>query len=166
MMTTREWAGLVGALVFLVGCAETSGPAPRLDLRARWIPDSTAVLAHAYHSGFTQSSRAIVSDAAAWATAWSQFRGSLEPAPSLPVVDFDADVVIVAALGPRPTGGYDIRIDSVANHGGTVVYVTTLAPGPTCITTQAFTSPAVLVRLPRPADAVAFQDRDVVIECP
>ncbi len=164
MMTTRELAGLVG-LVLLAGCAEGSGPAPRLDLRARWIPDSAAVVAHAYNTGFTQSSRAVVKDAAAWAAAWSQFRGSVEPEPSLPVVDFDADVVIVAALGPRPTGGFDIRVDSVASHGGTVVYVTTFAPGQTCITTQAFTSPAVLVRLPRPAEPIAFQDRDVVFQC-
>jgi hypothetical protein len=74
--------------------------------------------------------------------------------------------VLVVALGQRATGGFDIRVDSVAQfQGGTVVYITTTAPGPACITTQAFTQPAEAVRVTQPREPIVFQQRDVLTDC-
>ncbi len=157
--------GAATALVLGLGCRDTTGPGAFLDLNAPWVPDSTSVLASSGYTGFDGSVRAVLGDVQTWAVVWNEFVGSIQPKPSLPAVDFTADWVLVVALGSRPTGGYGIRVDSVANHGGTVVYVTTIAPGPLCAVTQLVTSPAQLVRLPRPPEPITFQDRNVATDC-
>jgi hypothetical protein len=130
------------------------------------MPDSAATVAHEYYSGLTDAARLVITDAAGWASAWGQLYAPYQPQPALPEVDFAAQSVLVAALGERSTGGYDIRIDSVLRfEGGTIVYVTTAAPGQNCVTTQALSQPAHLVRLARPVQPVVFQTRASVREC-
>ena len=123
--------------------------------------DSLTVLGYSLNSGFSDSIRAVVRDTQTWASVWRQFGGAAPP----PQVDFAKDWVLLAALGTRRTGGYGIRVDSLGFHGGTVVNVSTIAPGSTCPTTQGWTSPALLVRVPRLPEPVIFQDHAVVTNC-
>jgi len=150
------------AVVLAVGCREATSPKRvELGLQLPWVPEPTAVIFHGYHSGATSAMRAVVADEQAWAATWAQLTGGLQP----PIVDFTNDVVLVAALGQRFSGGFDIRIDSLAFHGGTVAYVTTSAPGPTCFTTQAVTSPLYVVRVSQTLEPITFHDSSVVIDC-
>lgn len=140
-----------------------------LDFGARvslWMPDSAATVAHEYYSGLTGAARLVITNAADWASAWAQVYAPYQPQPGRPEVDFAVQSVLVTALGERSTGGYDIRIDSVLRfEGGSVVYVTTAAPGQHCITTQALSQPAHLVRLARPVPPVVFQTQALVRDC-
>jgi len=123
--------------------------------------DSLVVLGYSLTAGFADSVRAVVSDTLTWASVWKQFGG----ANPLPQIDFAQNRVLLVALGTRPTGGYGIRVDSLAYLGGTVVHVSTIAPGPTCPTTQGLTSPAELVRVPQLPEPIVFQDHAVVTDC-
>jgi len=138
--------------------AGRSGPA--------WQPDSAAILLHQYTSGLRAASRSVVTDPVSWATVWERIHSPALPQPRRPAVDFSSDAVLVASLGERVTGGFDIRVDSVLSSGGwTAVYVTTSSPGHGCQVPQEVTQPVQAVRLPRPRGAVYFEDRAVVVEC-
>jgi hypothetical protein len=156
-------------LALCTGCRDAAGPTVT-DLGSRtavWVPDSAAVLGHAYYSGYAIATHAVVSDRFTWAATWERFWGSLEPKPPVPTVDFATERVLLVALGGRYSGGYDIAVDSVVGYqGGATVYITGRSPGQGCFVTAALTAPAQLVLLPRPVEPVAFQERDVATPCP
>lgn len=151
-----------------LGCLDAlSPPFDGPALGARVSVDFPVPVAHEYSSGIGDPARLIIADSATWAAIWAQVFAGLQPRPGLPAVDFRTQRVLLAALGQRNTGGYDIRIDSVVGFTlGTVAYVTTTAPGGNCATTQALTQPVDLVRLaPPPVAPVAFAQRAVVRDC-
>ena len=156
------------ALLAALSCRDVSSPRV-IDLGGRvagWVPDSAAVLAHEDYSGFGDSTRTVVTDAGSFSAIWAQLWSGFEPKPPQPPVDFSNDVVLVVALGGRPSGGYGITIDSVVGFSaGTVVYLTTAAPGRTCGVTDLFTQPAELVRLLQPRAPILFLEHGVVASC-
>ena len=63
-------------------------------------------------------------------------------------IDFDANDLVIVALGEQSTGGYSITIESIQLQGGELAVTgKASAPGPDAITTQALTYPysAVLI---------------------
>ncbi len=166
---TRSLSAFVGVATcaLVLGCETPSAPKDiaALGLRlAAWQPDSGATLAHEYYSGDVGAQRTVVANAFTWAAVWAQVYGDNS---SPPAVDFGTDRVLVAALGQHATGGFDIRIDSIAQfEHGTVAYVTTVAPGSSCFTTAALTQPVHILRVPADlAQDVMFEDQVVVHEC-
>jgi len=131
---------------------------------AAWQPDSGATLAHGFYNSAVDPERAVVADSLTWAAVWAQVTS---PTSALPAVDFTTYRVLVAALGERSSGGYDIRIDSIAQfERGNVAYVTTIAPGSTCGTTQALTQPLHILRVPADlAQDLVWDNRAVVRDC-
>ncbi|HEV8357634.1 MAG TPA: protease complex subunit PrcB family protein [Gemmatimonadales bacterium] len=108
----------------------------------------------------------VVGDPAAWRALWDGVTWGVSPEPPLPAVDFSRDLVLVAAMGRRPTGGYAVTIDSVYRHErGTAAYVTETEPGTGCITTQALTAPAVGVTVPKEVAPIQFVVRRAVHDC-
>jgi hypothetical protein len=168
MVVRLAAVGAAFTLALCAGCRDGASPAVA-DLGPRvsaWVPDSAAVLGHAYYSGFATATHAVVSDGLRWAATWNQFWGTLEPKPPASSVDFATERVLLVALGMRFSGGYDIAVDSVVGYqGGTTVYLTGRSPGQGCIVTGALSAPAQLVRVPRPPEPVTFQQRDVVTPC-
>ncbi len=166
-LTSCPFPSLLVTAVSL-GCLDASSPpfgAPAFGTRV--AVDSPVPVAHEYYSGLGDPARLVIADSATWAAIWAQVYAALQPRPSLPAVDFRTEQVLLAALGQRNTGAYDIRIDSVVRFTlGSVAYVTTTAPGRNCVTTQALTQPVELVRLaPPPVAPVAFAQRAVVRDC-
>ena len=88
---------------------------------------------------------------------WNMAYGSQLSLPPIPPINFGRESVLGFFLGARPTGGYGIEVRDVTTEGGEY-YVNVLVrePGPDTITTQAITSPWVLVRVPRPNIDVAW----------
>jgi len=156
------------ATALSLGCLDASTPplgAPAFG--ARVAAASPVPIAHAYSSGLGAPARLVIADSATWAAIWAQVYAGLQPRPSLPAVDFGTQRVLLAALGQRNSGAYDIRIDSVVRFtSASVAYLTTTAPGRNCVTTQALTQPVDLVRLaPPPVAPVAFEQQAVVRDC-
>jgi hypothetical protein len=140
-------------------------PAPRT--AASMPVDSSATLFHAYQTGYGEPTTLVLRDRAAWEGAWGRLhRGG--GAPAAPAVDFAREMVLVVALGERPSGGYDVAIDAVAPDvagGGATVRYTAREPGEGCMSTQALTSPAIAVRAARVAGAVRFERHVVRSPC-
>jgi hypothetical protein len=151
------------ALAVLLGCG--GDPAPGLSLS-----DGSATferLGPWHYTGLDAPRRAVIATAAAWHTAWQELFARQTPAPELPAVDFDTDVVVLVAMGTRASGGYGIAVDDVARADGVIrVRVTETAPGSGCGVTLALTQPAdaVIVRGGQ-GYAVQFVERESVRSC-
>jgi len=119
------------------------------------------------NSGIFASERILIRDVESWRATWAEIFQGHSSAPELPQVNFAQEMVVVAALGSRPTGGFGILIDGANEAGsdGTLIRVRTIAPGPRCGTTQAFTAPVDLARLARREGEVRFVDRAEVHTC-
>ena len=99
----------------------------------------------------------LISDETDWQRVW-QLVGSDR---RMPEINFATRSVIVVYQGLKPTGGWSILVDKVRRVGPTlVVGVREQKPGPGDITTDALTSPFVVVSIPRLPGGVtvAFED--------
>lgn len=93
----------------------------------------------------------IVKSRQAWEELWreleprtSRKQGQTVPNP-LPGFDFQRSVLIIAAMGTRPTGGYSVEISSVVETSQRIVVtVAEQSPGSKCVTTQSFTYPIAI----------------------
>jgi hypothetical protein len=121
----------------------------------------------ATYTGIDEPLRILVRTQREWQDLWSRLGANRIPRPSPAPVDFSEEVVVVAAMGTRPTGGHAIRIDSVRYSKDTLwVEVTSVVPGPTCVTTQALTAPVAAVAVERrPNVEGRFIDREEIQTC-
>lgn len=79
---------------------------------------------------------------------WNQGHGNQLHLPSVPVINFQQESVIAIYLGSKPTGGYSIDVNDVVIEDGEVyIDITIYEPSATDFTTQAFTSPWVMIRV-------------------
>jgi hypothetical protein len=130
-------------------------------------PPELALLPYRHTSGLTERERIVVRDASTWAALWPRILGSHRPMPPVPSVDFAREMVVVASMGTRSSGGYTIAIDSVFVARDTLrVVVREQSPGPRCGTTAALTMPVALARLERSELPVSFISRAAVRDCP
>jgi protease stability complex PrcB-like protein len=110
--------------------------------------------------------RLVVRDDAAWAAAWARLHRGDAAAPPRPAIDFAKEMVLVAALGMRRTGGFVATISRAELAGGVMrVEVLERQPGAGCMTTQALTYPVALARVARHDGEVEFTDRVAVADC-
>lgn len=113
-----------------------------------------------------QPERLVISTSQEWEAYWLRFSGSVSPTPPTPNVDFSAERVATAAMGSRSTGGFNISVREVSgDNEGIYVVVVETSPGPSCLVTQAFTAPAVAVRVPGDGRPVVFVEETVVQDC-
>lgn len=119
------------------------------------------------YSGIEGPRRTVVRDADAWAELWSEMAGDREPKSEPPPVDFASHMVIVAAMGTRPTGGFSIAIERVYQSAERLfVEVRERAPSANCMVTQALTQPADAVVVPRSDLPVSFAESKEIRDCP
>ena len=117
-------------------------------------------------SGYEQPTTLVVRDREAWQSAWSQVSRGRNPVPPLPSIDFSTQMIVVAALGAKPTSGYAVEFTgaSVSNDIVTVE-ATSVSPGTRCVTLQVITYPVDIARLPRRDGAVQFHFTPSVTSC-
>jgi hypothetical protein len=119
-----------------------------------------------YNSGLTERGEQVVRDAGAWSSLWSRMTARNRATP-LPPVDFGREMVLVAAMGQRPSGGHAVTIERVDDAGGELVArVVHQKPGPRCGTTSALTHPADAVLIPRSSKPVRWMVRETERDCP
>jgi hypothetical protein len=119
------------------------------------------------YGGLEEPMRTLVRSGGEWRDLWARLATDRIPRPTAPAIDFSERVVVVAAMGTRPTGGHAIRIDRVSYAGDTLwVEVTSVTPGAGCMTTQALTAPVAAVSVERrPNVSARFLDREETLEC-
>lgn len=118
------------------------------------------------YSGLIDSARLVVRDSSAWRQLWRQINRPFIPQPVLPSVDFHREMVVVAALGSRSSGGFDVVIDSAAEDSvGIEVDVRRSSPAAGCPVAAAITQPVDLAKLPASGRTLRFRERSTVIPC-
>lgn len=172
---------LPAILVSLAACGGSSGAITRLDVTQNYTPAiptdaQPRPIRHIAlqpfaggsltHSGIHAKRRQVISDSATWQSVWSEIFSGVSPQPALPTVDFNTDMVLLAAEGDEATGGFGIFIDGAAMtlDGTLIVAVTSASPGPGCINTQQATQPVDVAVAARAAMA-AFTERVGVFHC-
>lgn len=117
------------------------------------------------NSGIRVSARSVIRDQRTWRAVWKR----INPGPNnprLPKVNFAKEVLIVAALGQRSTGGYGIIVDKAYRIGKKAkIEVLSISPGKGCMLTQALTEPVDIVRIPRTNLPVTFTETQRVHDC-
>ncbi len=139
----------IGFLLPIPGCAQTSSapkPDPPLSL-------SFQVIEQSHYSPVSKSQFVVINSSESWSDLWSNYG----QAPNLTDVDFDEHTVIAVFLGQRPTGGYEISIESMKDEGPEIVIlVKESLPPPDAMLTQALTAPFQIVRTAKITKPVRF----------
>lgn len=86
--------------------------------------------------------------------------------PSASEIDFSRYIMVVAALGTRPSNGYAVLVRDVYDGASSIVVgLTELIPGPGCATAQALTYPMTIALIPRSAKPVEFIGYKASMDC-
>jgi hypothetical protein len=155
-----------GLLSTLAACSSSSTTGPKVIYDGGGIESPGAVVLHTAYSGFSAPEHFTVRDSSHWANVWATAFAFQAPIPPLPAIDFTSEMVVGAALGVRPTGGYDVTIERVMveSDEATVIVAETVA-GNGCGTTQAVTEPVMLVKVATIEGPVRFQQRTRTRTC-
>ncbi|MFN4179515.1 MAG: alkaline phosphatase family protein [Armatimonadota bacterium] len=109
------------------------------------------------HCGITEPKRIVITDAKEWAEIWKQVHRGKIPAPKVPEVDFNKNMVVAVFMGQKPTSGYAIQITEVARSNGEVVAkLKETAPAKGAIVLQVLTQPFHIVVVPKVDAQVRF----------
>lgn len=163
------------ALVALLG-AGCAGPTEIATLRSETgTPEENALpvvrlraepYSFAYYSGLTDSVRLTIRDVGEWQQVWTALGRGSSPESPLPEIDFTREMVTVAALGTRYSGGFSIYVDSAYLRSDHVeVVIRKVSPGRQCGVTGALTQPVDIARLPASTLPVRFRERSTVHDC-
>ena len=138
------------------------------------LPDSTLLVfaessfvLFEWTSGVVAAATEALTDSAAFVERWDEAVSVRVPAPTAPSIDFEQELVLLAAQGEQPSTGYRIQLDSAVWRSDRVdVYVTAASPDPaTCMTGAAITSPIHMVGMPRTDLPIRFRIDSIIQNC-
>ena len=90
---------------------------------------------------------------------WKGLTAKGQWAPPLPEIDFAKEMIVVAAMGERPTSGYSIIIDGVCEVDGHVeVFVSSFENACGGFVLTVMTAPADAVRIPQTDLPIVFRE--------
>jgi hypothetical protein len=147
MQLTHNLLVLVGVLAFSAGAAGQPGGA--VPVQKHW---------KGFQNAYTDKPQnLVIKTADQWKTVWTKTHAFMTPAPPMPPVDFDKQMVLAVFMGQKPSGGHAIEITKVVPAGqGLTVHVKETKPGPGDITTAVITSPYYFAVVPKVAGDVKF----------
>jgi hypothetical protein len=139
----------LASIVLLVLLAACSGDSPT-------GPDGPIVITNVLRdssSNITSRRAEIISRSTRWETVWSEIRGTA----TRPAVDFEKNMVIVAALGNTADSCKHVRVTGVERHLGalTITIAETRLP-PNCVCPPNTVRPVHVVSIPRGATNASF----------
>lgn len=117
-------------------------------------------------SSFDERARLVIRTDEEWSEVWERIHEGVSPVPGLPDVDLSASMLVLAAMGMRPSGGYSISVRAVRRDGQDLrVWVEERSPGSNCGVPDAITAPVVVVEVPATSGEVTFVERARTISC-
>jgi hypothetical protein len=118
------------------------------------------------HSGFIDPTEVVIRRQEDWTDIWTTVYGNVSPMPNPPVVDFDAETIMLVGMGQRSSGGYSVEITEVRAAGDTAtVSYRRESPGPGCVSISVLTSPVMAVKVERVGSVIVFQPTDTTLAC-
>jgi hypothetical protein len=162
-------------LAFIAGCREEATQAQgstRDGGMRREFAMLTGKVVLPYYGDLAQPGYRVVKSHAEWEEFWreleaqtSREQGQTSPNP-LPDVDFQQNVLIIAAMGTRHTGGYSVEIASVVETPQRIVItVAEQSPGTKCLTTQSFTHPIAIATTAQTQKPFEFEFVRTIQQC-
>ena len=122
-------------------------------------------LSFATVSGISEPLRMVIRDDDAWDKMWKRITAPCVNAPPAPQIDFTREMIIVAALGERPTSGYWIVIDKAYERGHQLeITVRSILPPPNAGQFQMATQPVDVVRIAKTGSSVIFRETQETFE--
>ena len=163
-------AGLTVSMLMIaaLGCASSGGDArndtePPMSVQPL---DSSLASYYRHSSGYSDSARLVIKTPEEGARVWTRIVSNHGPTPAVPEIDFSKEMLLVAAMGTRNTGGYTIEIEAVDRDSASITAsVRKRSPGKSCGTTAALTAPVAIVRIPRSDKPVRFVEEDIATDC-
>lgn len=119
------------------------------------------VLLQGANAAYTQTVPAayLASNAAQFQTVWDLATGNQTPQPAKPTVSFGQKRVAAFFWGQKTSGGYGVQYGSSQTNGSTLQVTLTLrSPAAGSITTQALTSPFLVLEVAAGINRVVFTD--------
>lgn len=118
------------------------------------------------HSAMKEPLELVIRDPEQWRDLWSQVVADRHPPRDPPEVDFNRDMVVLVAIGERPTGGFSVEIVEVRLHEGALrVASLERMPGSSCIVPQVLTAPVAAVTMPSTEGPASFEHQTETYEC-
>lgn len=107
--------------------------------------------------GFDSATYQLVTSQAELLSLWNRAHASQLTVPPVPRIDPTRETLVALFLGSQSTGGHSISVQSVTEENGELYLDVVIGrPGAGDITTQALTSPWVMVRVLRGGYSVAW----------
>ena len=146
------------ALLLLVFCNGESGPTGS---------DGPVPFSQVYknkNSGITRRGAEVVSRQSRWDEVWAEIGATT----AKPVVNFEENILIVAALGTTGDACRDMKIEKVDRANGVLtISILEEIPAPNCPTCPPVTiQPVHVVSVPRAASGAGFTWRQMQKACP
>jgi hypothetical protein len=139
-MNAIQTAGIALALACLLDTVAATGAQK----------DTIRSLKKGAFSGIRDVKQEVIKSAEAWEKLWKQHSTAAGASDKMPAVDFSKEMVIVATMGTKRTGGYTIEIvDVEAKDKALKISIKKTAPPPDAMTIQALTAPFHFVAVPR-----------------
>jgi hypothetical protein len=118
------------------------------------------------HTSLPTEHHLFINNGADWQAYWRRAHAGVTPFPPIIAVDFSKHSILAAGLGPKPTGGYNIKFTSVTTGAaGTTVYVTETTPAISCALTQAITNKYDIIRTAKLTEPVSFRRSPATRTC-
>ena len=115
--------------------------------------------------GISEPARLVIRDRNEFNELWNQIMRSVTDKPSLPEVDFSREMLIVAAMGHRPTL-YEIIVDSACEVDNQLEVLIRITKIPWCGAHVGLPPETVdIVRLPKTDRTVIFRETERTIDC-
>jgi hypothetical protein len=128
--------------------------------------DWTARSYYRQNSSVAQPLYTEVRDYRSWHGLWDRIVSASGRKPPTPAVDFSQHMLLVAAMGTRPTGGYSIQIVSVQDNGRELIATAVqTSPGKRCGATAAITHPLDIVKVAANRKKVRWEVRNRATAC-
>ncbi len=101
-------------------------------------------------SGLREAKQEVVKSTDVWEKLWKQHSTAAGQSEKIPAVDFSKEMVVVAALGTKRTGGYTVEIVGAEAKDKTLrISIKKTSPPPDAMTIQSLTAPFHFVAVPR-----------------
>lgn len=120
-----------------------------------------------YVNGFPTDKgfRLVIKNRDEFSAFWKRLTAPVPPGqwvPPLPDIDFSKEMIVVAAMGTRPTSGYWTIIDGACEVNGQVeVFVSNVEDASCSGVLLAVTQPADAVRIPRSDLPIVFRETQI-----
>jgi hypothetical protein len=156
-ISSLKRAGAVATLLAGLGLV-ACGPGPKAPPEGAILPFEEVLSIQNAMTGIETPTHTLILDPEAWAAAWAAIFANYAPGqkPSLPPIDFQSRVIVLAAAGFRGATGFSFTIKEVRFREGLLPVLVLEEWPPWCGSLPAPSAPVHVVSIPRASTTAEF----------